>query len=799
MAVPAPTEPEWARIRAAFDELSELAPAARARALADLPASISMRMTLERLLAADDKPERLLVPGHPLPIALPPEPASVGNAPAGNTPPPQQLGRYELRKKLGQGGMGEVWLARDHELERDVAIKILTAHLVADPRWLPRFRSEARAAGGLNHPNVLTVHDVGEHGGVHFLVSEFVDGETLRQRLARGPLPLPELLDCACQIVGAVAAAHQAGIVHRDLKPENVMIRRDGLLKVLDFGLAKVTASPLQREVDPRTGAGVLLGSMRHMSPEQARGAVVDARSDVFALGSLLYELATGCPAFAGGTPLDVLVALLEREPVPLLTKRPDLPKGLARLLGEAMKKDRDARLSSAAALLQGLEALRDSDEPPTADAVPAVRYARSGDVNIAYQVFGHGPVDLVFVMGWISHLEWFWREPSFARFLRELGKGARVILFDKRGTGLSDRCATDRLPTLEQRIDDVRAVLDEVGSTRAVLCGISEGGPMCALFAATHPERASGLIMIGSYARRLQGPGYPWGSTPAAREQFCDEILRQWGGPVGVAERAPSRADDASFRDWWAAYLRHGASPSAAVALTRMNAEIDIRPVLPTIGVPTLVIHRTGDRCLAIDEGRYLARSIPGATLVELPGDDHLPFVGDQDAVLTAIAGFLAEVPKAAVPARALAVLVRTQASADATPELQQRWRQALLRDSSLVQARALVVGDGELMAVFDGPARALRAAREAMAIAKDCHCPVLAVVHAGECVRGAQGFAGSVVDESARLLQVARAGELLASGAVRDLVAGAGFTFVRPLDVDLGGLTVVAWSVVG
>ncbi|HYE88623.1 MAG TPA: alpha/beta hydrolase, partial [Vicinamibacterales bacterium] len=257
-------------------------------------------------------------------------------------------------------------------------------------------------------------------------------------------------------------------------------------------------------------------------------------------------------------------------------------------------------------------------------------------------QVIGSGPRDIVFVMGWVSHLDYFWSEPSFARFLTRLASNARLILFDKRGTGLSDPVPISELPTLEQRVVDVRAVMDAAGSTRAVLMGVSEGGPLCAVFAARHPEQTAALVMIGSYARRVWADDYPWGPTAEERERFLQTIIDEWGGPVGIDERAPSRALDPEFRNWWAAYLRMGASPGAAVTLTRMNADVDVRDILPTIRVPALVLHRTGDRVLKVEEGRYLASLIPGATLVELPGDDHLPFVGDQLAMLTEISRFL-------------------------------------------------------------------------------------------------------------------------------------------------------------
>jgi pimeloyl-ACP methyl ester carboxylesterase len=282
---------------------------------------------------------------------------------------------------------------------------------------------------------------------------------------------------------------------------------------------------------------------------------------------------------------------------------------------------------------------------PAPSVVVPPVRYARSGRVNIAFQVVGSGPMDLVFVMGWVSHLEYFWNEPSFARFLNRLASNGRLILFDKRGTGLSDPVPVAELPGIEQRLDDVRAVMHAAGSSRAVLVGVSEGGPLCSVFAATHPEMTEALVMIGSYARRLRADDYPWGPTAEERDAFCRLLVEEWGGPVGIEERAPSRAADPAFREWWASYLRNAASPGAAVALTRMNAEIDIRHLLPAIGVPTLVLHRSGDRCLKVEEGRYLASRIPGATFVELPGNDHLPFVGSAEDIHSEIERFLARV----------------------------------------------------------------------------------------------------------------------------------------------------------
>jgi pimeloyl-ACP methyl ester carboxylesterase len=405
----------------------------------------------------------------------------------------------------------------------------------------------------------------------------------------------------------------------------------------------------------------------------------------------------------------------------------------------------------------------------------PRVSYARSGSVNIAYQVVGDGPVDLVFVMGWVSHLEYFWNEPSFARFLDRLAGMSRLILFDKRGTGLSDPVPVTGLPTLEQRLDDVRAVMEAAGSARAVLLGVSEGGPLCSLFAATYPERTEALIMIGSYARRLWAPEYPWGPSLEDRERFCRTIIDEWGGPVGIEERAPSKASDAPFRDWWAAYLRMGASPGAAVALTRMNAEIDIRDVLPSIRVPTLVLHRTGDRCLKVEEGRYLASRIPGATFIELPGDDHLPFVGDQEAMLGPIEQFLSRTRTASDAAHVLAsvLTVRLGAAARSRDPVVRTFE----REVAGARGRLLRVAEDRLLAAFDGPGRAVQCGMNVVSRASALGLDARGGVHVGECQLGA--CAGPPVEGSAALADAAPSGEVYVSRTVVDLVPGSGLRF--------------------
>ena len=414
---------------------------------------------------------------------------------------------------------------------------------------------------------------------------------------------------------------------------------------------------------------------------------------------------------------------------------------------------------------------------PPAPVAVadlPTTRYARSGDVNIAYQVIGGGPIDLVFVMGWVSHLDYFWAEPSFARFLNRLAAFSRLILIDKRGTGLSDRAP--ELPTLEQRMDDLRAVLEEVGSDQAALMGISEGGPMCALFAATYPQKTRALVMFGTYAKRLWDPDYPWAPTREEREAFYRQIREGWGGPIGIEDRAPSRAADPAFRSWWSTYLRMGASPGAALELTRMNAEIDIRAILPHIRVPTLVLHRTHDRCLKIEEGRYVASRIPGARFVELPGEDHLPFVGDQEAILAETERFIIEAPMLSPFDRVLATVVhaRIETQGDSGAFLEHA-----ARESEWFRGRTIESSPERFVASFDGPARAIRCATALAAAADRFKVAARIGIHTGECTVASGRPTGAPVELAAAIATQAGPAEVLVSRTVRDIVGDAGLPF--------------------
>ena len=417
----------------------------------------------------------------------------------------------------------------------------------------------------------------------------------------------------------------------------------------------------------------------------------------------------------------------------------------------------------------------------------PKTRYAKSGDVHIAYQVVGDGRLDLVYAPAWIGNMELFWEEPSCARFLKRLASFSRLILFDKRGTGSSDRSV--EIPIIEQQIDDLTSVMDSVGSERAALLGASEGGSLCTLFAATHPERTSALILCGAVATTRWSPETPWALTRETFETWIQTVGREWGGPLAIELFAPSVAHDQRFRDWWARLLRLAASPATAIALLRMLDDIDVRPVLPTIRVPTLVLHCTGDRAVNVENGRYLGRHIPNAKYVELPGADHFPYVGDTDAILAEIEEFLTGARHAPEADRVLATVLFTDivgSTAHAAGMGDQRWRdllgsyQALVR-GELARSRGREVktlGDG-FLATFDGPARAIRCACAIRDSVRPLGIEIRAGLHTGECELMDDDVGGIAVHIGARVAASAAPGEVLVSSTVKDLVAGSGLGF--------------------
>ena len=419
----------------------------------------------------------------------------------------------------------------------------------------------------------------------------------------------------------------------------------------------------------------------------------------------------------------------------------------------------------------------------------PTTRYARSGSVSIAYQVVGDGPRDLVFVGGWVSHLESGWDEPLLARFRRRLASFSRLILFDKRGTGMSDRVPDANLPTLEQRMDDVRAVMDAAGSERAALFGQSEGASMAILFAATYPERTTAVVTFGAFASRIRHPDYPWAPTTEERQRFYELIERDWGGEMDMTELAPSMAHDDGFRRRLSTLLRLSASPGAALALARMNTEIDVRGILSAIRVPTLIMHRTGDRDANIEEGRYIAARIPGAKFLELPGPDHLPWVGDQAEVVDEIEEFLTGIRPAPEPDRVLSTVLFTDivGSTERASSLgDNAWRDVLEQHHASVRRELAhfrgqeiaTTGDG-FLATFDGPARAVRCAVAIRDRMRESGLEVRAGVHTGECERMGDNIGGLAVHIGSRVAGLAGAGEVLASSTVKDLVSGSGIVF--------------------
>jgi class 3 adenylate cyclase/pimeloyl-ACP methyl ester carboxylesterase len=418
---------------------------------------------------------------------------------------------------------------------------------------------------------------------------------------------------------------------------------------------------------------------------------------------------------------------------------------------------------------------------------VPQTRYAKSGDLNIAYQVVGDGPLDLVYVPGWISNVELMWEEPAHAHVLGRLAGFSRLILFDKRGTGLSDPVPLDRLPTLEERMDDVRAVMDAVGCKRGAVFGFSEGGVMSALFAATYPHRTSALALYGTFARRVWSPDYPWAPTPEARRRELEELERNWGERMDLDQLAPSETD--AFKSRLASYFRRSASPGAAVALLRMNTQHDIRDVLPSIQVPTLVLHRTDDCDVKVEEGRWIAARIPGAKYVELPGDSHTLWGGDTDGLVDELEEFFTGFRRGPEPDRVLATVLFTDivGSTRTAVELgDRRWRELLAGHEATVRRQLErfrghevdTAGDG-FFATFDGPARAVRCATSIRDAVRPLGLEIRAGVHTGECELDGDKVRGIAVNTGARVSALAGPGEVLVSATVRDLVSGSGIEF--------------------
>lgn len=398
-----------------------------------------------------------------------------------------------------------------------------------------------------------------------------------------------------------------------------------------------------------------------------------------------------------------------------------------------------------------------------------SVRYAVNGDVSLAYQVFGHGPEELVLVTGWVLPIELFWDDPGFAAFLDRLAASARVLVWDKRGTGLSDRLWPSALPTLDERMGDLRAVMDAAGFTRPIVVGLSEGTHLGLLLAASYPARVKALALYGGWARTLRAPDHPVGDDPAEYEHLIDTVQRHWGDAAYLLRYwAPASQHDPALRAWWARALRLGATPTAAVLWLRMMADVDLRPVLPSIRVPTVVMHRRGDVIVPVGNGRHLGASIMGARYVELAGEDHLWWLGDRDSILDPIAELVGSRVDGTPPDRVLAAIVSIRTDASVRDEVERHGGRML----------------GAGLAAFEGPSRAVRAAEAMRAAGHD----VRAGLHIGECERDGDRLSGPVVEIAQRLGELAAAGEILVTRTVVELVAGSDLRF-EPAETTVDG----------
>jgi len=429
----------------------------------------------------------------------------------------------------------------------------------------------------------------------------------------------------------------------------------------------------------------------------------------------------------------------------------------------------------------------------------PETQYARSGDVHIAYQVFGEGDIDVVYTPGWVSNVELAWENLAFVEAFERLASFARVILWDKRGTGLSDPVAGP--PSIDERMDDLRAVMDAAGSERAALCGISEGGPMSVLFAATYPERTHALVLYGTAPRFTAAPGCEWGWTPQLMRECEDDITRNWGKGALLDLFIPGAGADPAMVALWARLLRSCASPGMALSLWKSFGAIDTRPILASVRVPTLVLHRTDDMVIPVQGGRMLADMIPGSRFVELPGNIHVPFMsGDTPHMLDVIEEFLTGARHTPDSERILTTVLFTDIVGSTTRAAEigdRRWKELLERHDTIMRRqlaryRGTEVnrsGDG-FLATFDGPARAVQCAVSATEALRPFALDIRAGVHTGECEKRADGLSGLAVHIGARVAAMAGAGEVLVSRTVKDLVVGSDLHFRDRGEHELKGV---------
>jgi class 3 adenylate cyclase len=436
-------------------------------------------------------------------------------------------------------------------------------------------------------------------------------------------------------------------------------------------------------------------------------------------------------------------------------------------------------------------------------DGAPETRYARSGDLHIAYQAVGEGDIDVVFISGWASHVAGMWEGRWLARPLQRLASFSRLIVFDKRGTGLSDPVPPKELPSLEERVDDVRAVMDAAGARRAALVGVNEGASVALMFAALHPDRTTAVVVVNGTARAVRDDDTPWGLDPEVVERRTSDMRARWGTepPQGVrGDIMPSLEGDPEFARFFRRYQQLSASPGVAAALGRSAFTDDVRPVLPLVQAPTLVLHRSANRILSPEHGEYLAKNIAKARYLELPGDDHLWFSGDTDELTDEIQEFLTGVRRSAPAERVLATVLFTdiaESTALVASLGDRRWRELLADHHALIRRqlerfRGVEVkstGDG-VLARFDGPARAIRCACAIRDGVRSLGIEVRAGLHAGEVAVQADDLSGIAVHIGARVTEQAAAGEVLVSSTVRELVAGSDIAFADRGEHELKGV---------
>jgi len=431
----------------------------------------------------------------------------------------------------------------------------------------------------------------------------------------------------------------------------------------------------------------------------------------------------------------------------------------------------------------------------------PKTNYTKSGKLNIAYQVIGKGPINLVFVPGWVSNIDLMWDDPKMSDFLTKLTSFARLILFDKRGTGLSDRVS--EVSTLEERMDDISSVMDAVDCEKAVLFGHSEGGTVSALFAATYPQRTVALVTFGIFAKRKHAVDYPWAPKDEDRNSFYQTIEEEWGNAEKMALEwiMPSMADNKDYYEWFTRYLCSAASPGAALSLARMNTEADITNILSSIKVPTLVLNRTGDKDAKIEEAKYIADRIPNAKFVELPGNDHLFWVGDSYSVIAEIEEFITGVRPNEVFDRVLSTILFTDIVSSTTHLSRQgdkKWMKVLDQHNQIVRneinrfngKEIKSTGDG-FLATFDGPSKAIRCAASIREEVKRLNIEITAGIHIGECeIYDVNDIGGIAVHVAARVLSKAKRNQILITMTVKHLLGGTGLKFTDLGEVSLKGV---------